>query len=50
MQACGAGRRAARAAGLLEAAGFTGLKVFKAGWAGWKEEGRPVETGAGKAE
>jgi hypothetical protein len=42
-QACGAGRRAARAADLLEAAGYGDLKVFKAGWTGWKAEGRPEE-------
>ncbi|KIY98858.1 hypothetical protein MNEG_9104 [Monoraphidium neglectum] len=41
--ACGAGRRAARAADLLEAAGYGDLKVFKAGWTGWKAEGRPEE-------
>lgn len=42
-QACGAGRRAARAAELLEAAGFGDLKVYRAGWTAWLAEGRPVE-------
>ncbi|KAI8476774.1 MAG: Rhodanese-like domain-containing protein [Monoraphidium minutum] len=41
--ACAAGRRAARAADLLSAAGFTDLSVFKPGWSQWKEDGRPVE-------
>lgn len=46
MQACGAGRRASRAAVLLESAGFSNLRLFKDGWTGWKATGLPQEGGA----
>jgi 3-mercaptopyruvate sulfurtransferase SseA len=41
-QACGAGRRAARAATLLSEAGYTAVKVFKDGMKGWTAQGLPV--------
>ncbi|GBF89756.1 hypothetical protein Rsub_02926 [Raphidocelis subcapitata] len=41
--ACGAGRRAARAAALLSEAGYTGVKVFRDGMKGWTAEGLAVE-------
>lgn len=44
-QACGAGRRAAKAASLLEASGYSGLKIFKEGWTGWAAAGLPQEKG-----
>jgi rhodanese-related sulfurtransferase len=44
-QACGAGRRAARAAALLADAGYENLRLFKEGFTGWKAAGLPVEKG-----
>ncbi len=48
-QACGAGRRAAAAAALLEGAGVGAqrLRLFRGGWAEWKAAGLPEEAGGG---
>ena len=44
--ACKAGGRSARAAGMLEQAGYTGLADMGAGFDGWGPRGLPVATTA----
>lgn len=44
---CQSGRRAAIAAGALQAAGVTGLRHLDGDYGGWAAAGLPVEAGSG---